>query len=90
MLGLFSIIVLGSTALVFMSDIPNKPVFYGLFGALIGGFVMVLLTISNAQVLRFVESIFAQLGAIGKQLINLLETSLVTLALAVAIKRLRK
>jgi len=72
--GLLSITVLGVIALFFMSDIPDKRAFYCLFGLLTGGFVVILLVISNAWLLRLLESVFSRLGGLGKRLVHVLET----------------
>lgn len=72
--GLLSITVLGATALCFISDIPDKRPFYGLFGILIAGFAGCLLAAGNPWLLRFLELCFSHLGGLGKRLIHVLET----------------
>lgn len=73
-IGLLSITILGVVALFFMSDIPDKLAFYRLFGVLAGGFVVVLLVIPNAWLLRILELLFSCLGGFGKRLVHVLET----------------
>jgi uncharacterized protein (TIRG00374 family) len=73
-IGFFSIIVLGSTAMLFMSDIPDRRAIYGLFGLLIGGYGTILLAVGNPWLLRLLESFLPRLGVLGKQLVRVLET----------------
>jgi len=72
-IGLFSITVLGATALCFISDIPDRRAFYGLFGLLSGGFAIGLIAAGNKWLLRQLETLFSHAGRIGQRLIHILE-----------------
>ena len=74
LIGFFSIIVLGSIALLFMSDIQDKWVFYLIFGLMLGIFLLTFIIAINTRMLRLLQSFFLWLGAIGSRLITLLET----------------
>jgi len=71
--GLLSITILGSFALLFMSYIPDKRAFYGLFGLLVTAFVLSLLSVINQSLLRLLQSVFQRLGSFGKKLIHVLD-----------------
>ena len=73
-IGLSSIIIMGSIAMFFMSDIRDKGPFYGVFAILAAGFAVILVVAGNQWVLRLLESFFSRLGALGKQVIHFLET----------------
>jgi len=73
-IGLFSIIMLGSLAMIFATKIPDRSVFYRSFGFLIFGFSSVILVSTNKFILKLVETICSHFGRLGRFLISFLNT----------------
>ena len=73
-IGLLSILCLGSLALLFMSDIPNRWAFYRIFLLLGAAFATLILTTTNPWLLRLAETIFVRLGVVGDKLLHVLHT----------------
>jgi len=71
--GLFSITLLGVTALCFISDIPDKRPFYGLFGLLAFGFALSLVAAGNTKLLCGFKLLFSYMGTLGKKAVHVLE-----------------
>ncbi|NLN92731.1 MAG: flippase-like domain-containing protein [Candidatus Hydrogenedens sp.] len=73
-IGLFSIIMLGSLALIFATKIPDRMVFYRYFGVLLGGFATATFISTQPRLLALLEKIFRRLGRPGVALNSLLDT----------------
>lgn len=69
--GLFSVMLLGTTSLIFMADIPEKKVFYRIFGLVLSGFLFFLMVATNKRFIGKLESCFDASGVIGEK-INIL------------------
>lgn len=72
--GLLSITILGATALVFMSDLPDKRPFYSCFALLVLAFAVGLLFGGNPWFLKQVEIFCTRLGQLGKRLLHVVVT----------------
>ncbi len=70
-IGLFSTIVIGSLALLFMSDIPGREGYYRIFGVVCSGFITVILLAVNPRVLGLAEKIMSRFGGFGARVIRL-------------------
>jgi len=73
-LGLLSITVLGSCALLFMSDIPDKRPFYLFFSGLAGFFALSYLAAGNPWFLKLLADGFSRMGSMGARLGHVLKT----------------
>jgi len=71
-IGLLSILLLGTLALVLAPDLPRQSFFYQIFGALIAGFIFIVTIISNTRAINLMQSIGNRLGKVGQLLNRLL------------------
>ena len=73
-IGLLSMTLMGGVSLFFMSDIPDKRIFYFIFGGLFLVYAVGVLVVGNPHVLRLLDTLFLHCGKIGERLAHALGT----------------